>query len=47
MNLLKSGIETATRIQLNEISTEQLKLPQMHESGIAAVIEGKLNHKAS
>ena len=34
-------------IQLNEISTEQLKLPQMHESGIASVIEGKLNNKAS
>ena len=47
VNLLKSGIETATRIQLNEISTEQLKLPQMHESGIASVIEGKLNNKAS
>ena len=47
VNLLKSGIETATRIQLNEISTEQLKLPQMHESGIASVIEGKLNNKVS
>lgn len=47
VNLLKSGIETASRIQLNDMSAEQLKLPQMQESGISAVIETKLNYKAS
>ena len=47
VNLLKSGIETASRIKLNDLSEEQLKLPQMQESGIVSVIEGKLNYKAS
>lgn len=47
VNLLKSGIETASYIQLNELSKEQLKLPQMQDSGMVSVIESKLNYKAS
>lgn len=47
VNLLKSGIETSTRIQLNDSCAHQLQLPQMQESGIVTVIEGKLNSKAS
>ncbi|MDE5977496.1 MAG: translation initiation factor IF-2 N-terminal domain-containing protein [Turicibacter sp.] len=47
VNLLKSGIETATHLQLSRQCMQQLELPQLTESGMASVIERKLNHKAS
>lgn len=47
VNLLKSGIETAHKVVLTDISAEQMKLDQMVSSGISAVLENKMGAQAS
>ena len=42
VNLLKSGIETAHKVVLTEISAEQMKLSEMIDSGISGILENKL-----
>ncbi len=47
VNLLKSGIETAHQIRLQGMSQSQLTLPQIQQSGMATLIENKLNHQVA
>lgn len=46
VNLLKSGIETAHKVLLTDISTEQMKLDEMVNSGISAVLQNKASNQA-
>lgn len=47
VNLLKSGIETAHQIRLQGMSQNQMVLPQIQQSGMATLIENKLNHQVA
>lgn len=42
VNLLKSGIETAHKVVLTEMSAEQMKLDDMINSGLSGILEAKL-----
>ena len=42
VNLLKSGIETAHKVVLTEMSAEQMKLDDMINSGMSGILEAKL-----
>ena len=46
VNLLKSGIETAHKVVLTDISAGQMKLDGMVNSGITAVLENKVLNQA-